>query len=102
MSLRINKPLQAAVLVIMLAAAACSPAPESAPTATPLSAPAEEQAAATQVPTPTEEAAQALEPDEEAQEAVRPTPKQGLVATDPTTVDLASGGPKLVEFFAFW
>jgi PBP1b-binding outer membrane lipoprotein LpoB len=25
-----------------------------------------------------------------------------LEATDPTTVNLASGGPTLVEFFAFW
>jgi PBP1b-binding outer membrane lipoprotein LpoB len=25
-----------------------------------------------------------------------------LHATDPTTVKLASGGPQLVEFFAFW
>jgi hypothetical protein len=28
--------------------------------------------------------------------------KTGLVATDPGTVQLASGKPQLVEFFAFW
>jgi multidrug efflux pump subunit AcrA (membrane-fusion protein) len=28
--------------------------------------------------------------------------KSGLEATDPATVELASGGPLLVEFFAFW
>ncbi len=28
--------------------------------------------------------------------------KTTLEATDPATVDLASGGPLLVEFFAFW
>jgi hypothetical protein len=29
-------------------------------------------------------------------------PKTGLEATDPATVDLASGDIQLVEFFAFW
>lgn len=28
--------------------------------------------------------------------------RTGLAATDPSTVDLASGTPTLVEFFAFW
>jgi hypothetical protein len=28
--------------------------------------------------------------------------KSALEATDPATVELASGGPLLVEFFAFW
>lgn len=31
-----------------------------------------------------------------------PPPKSGLEATDPSTVDLSSGSPQLVEFFAFW
>lgn len=31
-----------------------------------------------------------------------PTPKQALEATDPTTVQLASGQVQLIEFFAFW
>jgi len=34
--------------------------------------------------------------------AIQPTPRSGLQASDPTTVNLASGGPTLVEFFAFW
>ena len=29
-------------------------------------------------------------------------PRQGLEATDPATVVLASGQPQIVEFFAFW
>jgi hypothetical protein len=33
---------------------------------------------------------------------VVPTPREGLEATDPSTVVLASGKPTLVEFFAFW
>ena len=31
-----------------------------------------------------------------------PVPRQGLEATDPATVVLASGQPQIVEFFAFW
>lgn len=34
--------------------------------------------------------------------AATPTLRVGLQATDPGTVQLASGGPTLVEFFAFW
>lgn len=33
---------------------------------------------------------------------VVPTAREGLEATDPSTVVLASGKPTLVEFFAFW
>ena len=33
---------------------------------------------------------------------VIPTAREGLEATDPSTVVLASGKPTLVEFFAFW
>jgi hypothetical protein len=35
-------------------------------------------------------------------EEVLPTAREGLTATDPTTVSLVSGKPTLVEFFAFW
>ncbi len=35
-------------------------------------------------------------------EEPRPTPRTGLAATDPISVNLASGKPTLVEFFAFW
>jgi hypothetical protein len=31
-----------------------------------------------------------------------PPAKAGLEATDPSSVELASGGPQLIEFFAFW
>lgn len=31
-----------------------------------------------------------------------PTLRPGLEATDPASVDLASGKPTLLEFFAFW
>jgi hypothetical protein len=46
------------------------------------------------------------QPQEEAQPAAEEplprVPREGLEATDPTTVVLASGQPQLVEFFAFW
>ena len=35
-------------------------------------------------------------------ESLVPTPREGLEATDPSTVVLASSKPTLVEFFAFW
>lgn len=39
---------------------------------------------------------------ESGQISIRPTPRSGLEATDPTTVNLASGQVQMVEFFAFW
>jgi hypothetical protein len=33
---------------------------------------------------------------------VQPTPRPELIATDPSTVNLASGSPQVLEFFAFW
>ena len=35
-------------------------------------------------------------------EPLVPTPREGLEATDPSTVVLGSGKPTFVEFFAFW
>lgn len=36
------------------------------------------------------------------EEPQKPELKTGLVATDPVSVNLTSGKPTLVEFFAFW
>jgi hypothetical protein len=44
----------------------------------------------------------AASPDSQIQDLPTPTARAGLQATDPTKVDLASGQPTLVEFFAFW
>ncbi|MGB2897131.1 MAG: hypothetical protein WBB65_13320 [Anaerolineales bacterium] len=41
-------------------------------------------------------------PPESAPADVKPTPRPELSATDVSTVTLASGGPQVVEFFAFW
>lgn len=38
----------------------------------------------------------------ESSSASAPTPRSGLVATDPEVVKLGSGEIQLVEFFAFW
>ncbi|MGD8633869.1 MAG: hypothetical protein PVF85_09890 [Anaerolineales bacterium] len=86
-------PILTLILGLLVFVGACSSAPEAAPTPTAEPVPTQAQATQTPVPTPSEE---------EVLTDAKPTPKQGLVATDPTTVDLASGGPKLVEFFAFW
>lgn len=89
-------------LVLALVAGACSSTPEAVPTPTaePIAIEQEddEAAPAMQEATPTQEP----EPESDQVSEVVPTPKAGLVATDPTTVNLASGEPKLVEFFAFW
>jgi hypothetical protein len=52
-------------------------------------------------PTAVEDVQAATQPAE-APPAMTPTARPGLQATDPTTVNLASGKPTLLEFFAFW
>jgi hypothetical protein len=49
-----------------------------------------------------EDAASAPVLPDSAPAEVRPTPRPELSATDPSTVNLASGKPVLLEFFAFW
>ena len=41
-------------------------------------------------------------PPESAPADAKPTPRPELSATEPSTVNLASGKPVLLEFFAFW
>ncbi len=41
-------------------------------------------------------------PPESASAGAKPTPRSELSATEPSTVNLASGRPMLLEFFAFW
>ncbi|MBE9478572.1 MAG: hypothetical protein IMY80_01290 [Chloroflexi bacterium] len=49
-----------------------------------------------------EDAAPAPVLTESAPADVLPTPRPELSATEPSTVNLASGKPVLLEFFAFW
>jgi len=37
-----------------------------------------------------------------AESIIPPTPRTGMVSTDPSTVNLASGDIQLIEIFAFW
>jgi hypothetical protein len=77
-----------ALSVLASSLSACGPA------ATPTAA----QPPATQL-APSASATQAVGVDPP---AATPTARAGLEASDPTTVNLTSGRPALVEFFAFW
>ena len=91
-------------------AAVEEPTVTSAPTDTPVPAtPTDEPATVTRQPAeaPTEEVAEAeptLPPEPAVTEAppAKPTPRQGLAASSPAEVALASGQVQLVEFFAYW
>jgi len=63
-----------------------------------------EEIAAVDTVIPTVENMQEAEtPQAENEETqVEPTPRAGLEATDPATVNLASGDIQLIEVFAFW
>ncbi len=89
-------------LALLLGLAACGGKGGSpSPTAPPQAAGGETPAAATVTePQPTA----TTQPSAPTPSEAPPTPtlRPELQATDPTTVDLASGKPTLVEFFAFW
>jgi hypothetical protein len=53
-------------------------------------------------PTPAPTGTVLLSPVDATQAPTVQTIRQDQYATDPTTVDLASGRPTLVKFFAFW
>lgn len=64
-----------------------------------------EQQVASPTPTPTrvtEDMQDNGEPQAPPAPSATPTVRPGLEATDPASVDLASGKPTLLEFFAFW
>lgn len=60
------------------------------------------QVPATDIPATEIQAASEPTQAEVVEEQVVPTPRSGLQATDPSTVNLASGQIQLVEAFAFW
>lgn len=68
--------------------------PTAAESEAPTALPATEDVAPTEVPAEVEPTADTM--------AVPTSRGAQLVATDPTTVNLASGQPQLLEFFAFW
>ncbi len=86
------------LLLVSLAAAACAPA------ATPIAVePVETEGSIPVEPTlvPGAPVAPTSPPEAAPTEAVF-VGAGGQFATDPSTVDLASGRPTLVKFFAFW
>jgi hypothetical protein len=105
--------LIAGAVVLLSALAACAPAPEPAAPSPPASGgDATRASEEMDEPEPTATAARLEAPTlppsptsgEEPAGDPLPTPtlRVGLQATDLSTVDLASGEPTLVEFFAFW
>ena len=103
-------PIQLGLVALLaLTTAACggaeyddtgaAPQPEAAPV---VEEPQAEEAADDAVAEPAEAEAEA--PEEVAVEEAAPPVqvKTAMEATDPSTVQLASGTPQLVEFFAFW
>lgn len=70
--------------------------PSDSGEAEPSVSPSQEDADSPTTEAPAEPTAEILD------QPVPPPIKEGLVATEPQTVSLASGGPQLVEFFAFW
>ncbi len=96
------------VAIALLAAACQSAAPPTVGSGLVQSDAADLQPPTT-APEPVQEATAQTPPTgaPEESEAQAPTSdpiavRQGLAATDPATVDLASGSPTFVEFFAFW
>ena len=101
--MKISRLFLSLSLLTVLLASACAPAVSSSPapavdaSATPVSQPTDAEAA-TQPPVQPEAT---LTPTEAAVLPVATSRGPELHATDPATVNLASGGLQLVEFFRF-
>jgi len=96
MVLRAKGALFLVSTALAIGLAACSSA---APPATALPVPSVDSAAAVQ---PTSAEANPTLPGQPTDVPTAPPVRVDQYATDPTTVDLASGRPTLVKFFAFW
>ncbi len=92
----------AAIVLFAASLAACQP-PSSKPSMVPADQASEARAEAptAALASPTEEPEAPAEPATQASTEV-PQVRQELSASDPGSVNLASGKPTLVEFFAFW
>ncbi len=91
-------PLQLTLFLL----AACAGAGADAPEGVSADPPQERVAAAAPTEPPTESLLPTTPPTSIPTLEAVPTPRQDLQATDPGTVQLASGEPMLVKFFAFW
>lgn len=103
-----RKTLATLGLLTVTLLAACTPSAIAPPPTETISeeAPAEvvqETQQEVEPTTPPAETLAEITPTPAAEPLPMPTSRgDSLVATDPKTVNLVSGGPQLVEFFAFW
>ncbi len=91
-------------LLIVFVLSACTPSASAPPLPTPTLAPQSAAPAPLADEMPAEVPATAVisEPTEAMVVALPTSRGEELHATDPETVNLASGKPQLIEFFAFW
>lgn len=93
-------PRSSALLLLIALLSACAPSAASPPG--PVAAPPTLPPSPT-APVPTAPEEPTSTPPPAAAPVATPTYRgNALQATDPTTVNLASGMPTLLEFFAFW
>lgn len=92
----------AAIVLLAAALAACQPStPEPSMVSADQASKVRAEAPTAALASPTEEPEAPAEPATQASTEV-PQVRQELSASDPGSVNLASGKPILVEFFAFW
>ena len=99
-----RKTLLSLGLLVVLVLSACTPS-VSAPLPTPTLAPQPTAPVPATESVAVATAAVVIETEPPAEEVVVALPTSRgneLEATDPSTVNIASGGPQLIEFFAFW
>lgn len=96
--------LLTAILLAACTPSAAPPAPTEVVEEAPASSGIEVEAPTEAEPTtaPAAVVAEATESPTEEPLPVATSRGDSLIATDPATVNLASGEPQLVEFFAFW
>ena len=89
------------LLGILILSACAPPIPAPPPTQTVASENVAPENVPSEAASPTVAPIETVPPTEEV--IVQPTSRGNeLEATDPTTVNIASGEPQLIEFFAFW
>ncbi len=81
---------------------ACTPATTTPAPAEPAQLPEPSSAPTAEISAPAVLTEEALSPNAEPIVVIPTSRGNQLEATDPTTVNIASGEPQLIEFFAFW
>jgi hypothetical protein len=98
--MKVNRKMIGGLILLGFVLSACTggAAPEPGDL---VDAQAQREGASVEQPGTQSESPDELDADSASEPEVR-EPRQGLAATDPSTVVLASGEPQIVEFFAFW